>query len=418
MKTATILIKTNHWLLLLCASLLSTMTIAQTPPPGSVVESQGIIPGRSQSAQSATPTGANSDAMSLLLDQNRELRAEVQTLRALVEELSFKVRRLEQDSLTRYTNIDQRLEELENRTNVSNANNGAGNGLGNTAGGVGANSAGNLLTPGSANGSTTGGASSANAVDSEFNGRGNAGSNTGNSTANNIGNNTGSNTSNDNNSAAVSYGAGTRTGSNIGGAVTRGEIDTTDGIGNNNGTAPAGNTVGSPDNTAPNNAASSRNNTTPNNAASSRNNTASGNAAGSRNSTRPTLEPVVLSEQQLYQLAYDSVISGENFARSISEFDQYLNIYPQGRFASNAHYWKGQAFLYLENYEDALDAYELILNEHPDSSKVPDAMYGLALTYQGMGNIRQTRRLLNDIKRRFPNSGVANLADTRLLSLD
>jgi len=35
-----------------------------------------------------------------------------------------------------------------------------------------------------------------------------------------------------------------------------------------------------------------------------------------------------------------------------------------------------------------------------------------------MGNISQARQILNNIKRRFPNTGVANLADTRLLSLD
>ena len=45
-------------------------------------------------------------------------------------------------------------------------------------------------------------------------------------------------------------------------------------------------------------------------------------------------------------------------------------------------------------------------------------MYGLALAYQGLGNIPQARQLLNDIKRRFENTGVANLADTRLLQLD
>ena len=45
-------------------------------------------------------------------------------------------------------------------------------------------------------------------------------------------------------------------------------------------------------------------------------------------------------------------------------------------------------------------------------------MYGLGLAYQGLGNVTQARQLLNEIKRRFPNTGVANLADTKLLQLD
>jgi tol-pal system protein YbgF len=147
-------------------------------------------------------------------------------------------------------------------------------------------------------------------------------------------------------------------------------------------------------------------------------NTASnGAASSSRNSGRGTLQPAVLSEQQLYQMAYDSVINS-NFERSLAEFDQYLSIYPQGRFVTNAHYWKGQAYLYLERFAEARDSYEMILEQYPDSAKLPDAMYGLGLAYQGLGNIPRARQLMNDIKRRFPNTGVANLADTRLLSLD
>jgi tol-pal system protein YbgF len=125
----------------------------------------------------------------------------------------------------------------------------------------------------------------------------------------------------------------------------------------------------------------------------------------------------VLSEQQLYQMAYDSVIKSK-FDLSIAEFGQYLNIYPQGRFVANAHYWKGQAYLYLNRYSEAVESYEVIGNQHQDSAKLPDALYGLALAYEGMGNFSEARRLLSDIRRRFPNTGVANLADTRLLSLD
>ena len=125
----------------------------------------------------------------------------------------------------------------------------------------------------------------------------------------------------------------------------------------------------------------------------------------------------MLSEQQLYQMAYDSVIKS-NFDLSIAEFDQYLSIYPQGRFVANAYYWKGQAYLYLNRYSEAVESYEVIGNQHQDSAKLPDALYGLALAFEGMGNFSEARRLLSDIKRRFPNTGVANLADTRLLSLD
>ena len=296
-----------------CASLLSSSVIGQGV--GSVVESQPFTLGQARSANLAPLAGNNNDAMSLLLDQIGDLQTEVQSLRAMVEEQSFELRKMQRDSLSRYTNVDDRLIGLESS----------------------ASSAAPVVVNSSAPGGST--------------------------------------------------------------AV-----------------APASNTTPliqrSISNSRPGSVSQSRlqsqllsPTTTPN------------RPPVARNIGRGTLEPAVLSEQQLYQMAYDSVIKS-NFDLSIAEFDQYLSIYPQGRFVANAYYWKGQAYLYLNRYSEAVESYEVIGNQHQDSAKLPDALYGLALAYEGMGNISEARRLLSDIRRRFPNTGVANLADTRLLSLD
>lgn len=294
------------------ASFLAPLAAAQGV--GSVVESRPITPGQvSTLSPSSPPSNSNNDALQLLLDQNRQLQAEVQALRGMVEEQGFELRKLQRDSLNRYTDTDERLRTLE-------------------TGAVGtASTAPVTSNPIAATPNTS------------------------------I-----SNTAPTNDSG----------------------IDAT-----NLGAVPASPTVGSTRPIAP-------------------------RTTNMRNtSNRGTLQPAVLSEQQLYQMAYDSVINS-NFERSIAEFDQYLSIYPEGRFVTNGHYWKGLAYLNLNQYAEARVAFEIILNEYQDSAKLPDAMYGLAQAYQGLGNIPQARQLLNDIKRRFPNTGVANLADTRLLSLD
>jgi len=292
----------------LFASLLSSTVAAQGT--GSVVESQPFTPGQSRSANSA-PSNSNNDALSLLLDQIRDLQSEVQSLRAMVEEQSFELRKMQRDSLSRYTNVDDRLSGLE-----------------------------------------SGAAASAPSI------------------------------------------------------ATR--------------TSDAGNPLATPPvasntpalNQRPISSARTGSSPTAQPLAS-----AAPRPPATRNIGRDTLEPAILSEQQLYQMAYDSVIKS-NFDLSIAEFDQYLSIYPTGRFVTNAHYWKGQAYLYLNRYNEAVESYDIIVNGPQDVAKLPDAMYGLALAYEGMGNNSQARALLNDIKRRFPNTGVANLADTRLLSLD
>jgi TolA-binding protein len=277
----------------------------------SVVESQPFTPGQGVSNNQNSPS-SNNDAMSLLLDQLRGLQAEVQALRGLAEEQSFEIRKLQRDSLSRYTNIDDRLTAVETAAPAPVA-----------------------VSPGSTAPSSI------------------------------------TQIQRDPSRGAAPSASNTARGSS----------------------APLTSTAPIP--SAP--VASSSDN----------------------NPIRRTLEPAVLSEQQLYQMAYDSVINS-NFERSIAEFDQYLSIYASGRFITNAHYWKGQAFLYLARFDEARASYQIILDDYsePEAPKMPDAMYGLALAYEGLGNISRARQLLIDIKRRYPNQGVSNLADTRLLSLD
>ncbi|MAQ67659.1 MAG: tol-pal system protein YbgF [Gammaproteobacteria bacterium] len=277
----------------------SSAAVAQNV--GSVVESQGISVDAAQ-----TQFSSNSDALSLLLEQNQQLRAELQALRGIVEEQGFELRKLQRDALNRYTSNDERLTALEGGASASSS----------------------LPTQAPLSPSMS---SSQRDVSSSV--------------------------------------------SSISNAVTA--LESVDDFVEER---------------------------------SSLNNLQTSNKRGS-------LQPAVLSEQQLYQMAYDSVINSD-FERSIAEFDQYMSVYPSGRFVTNAHYWKGQAYLYLERYSEAKESYEIILNRYEDSAKLADAMYGLGLAYQGLGNVTQARQLLNEIKRRFPNTGVANLADTKLLQLD
>ncbi len=270
------------------------------------IETPEISPGE---PTQLTPSSSNpsSEALSLLLEQIQQLRTEMQAMRAMVEEQGFELRRLQRDSLSRYTNTDERLGALESAIgNPEAVSLGAGSGTPRT---------GTPLVPGSP-------------------------------------------------TPAVS-----------------------------------------PDRRVPSNASSAAIDDAPS------------NVSRGNDRNRSALQPVVLSEQQLYQMAYESVINN-NLVRSIAEFDQYLSVYPEGRFVTNAHYWKGQALYYLNRFAEARQAYEIILDQYPDSPKLPEAMFGLGQAFHGMGDIPEARQVLNELKRRFPNTSAAELADSRLLQLN
>lgn len=79
---------------------------------GAVIESQPSILRQSIPAKAVAgaQTAASNDALSLLLDQNRQLQTEIQALRGMVEEQGFEIRKLQRDSLSRYTDMDDRLQ--------------------------------------------------------------------------------------------------------------------------------------------------------------------------------------------------------------------------------------------------------------------------------------------------------------------
>jgi len=132
----------------------------------------------------------------------------------------------------------------------------------------------------------------------------------------------------------------------------------------------------------------------------------------------PTIQPGLLTEQQLYELALDSLLQASAFQQSIAQFDQYLAQYPDGRFVTNAYYWKGQAYVNLSMFSEARQTFEVIINDYPDGRKIEDAMYSLGTVYHRLGDNTRARQMLQDVRARFPNTSAANLADIYLRTIN
>ena len=261
---------------------------------------------------------SNNEALNLLLNQVRDIRTEMQTLRGMVEEQGYELRRLQQDSLDRYTDLDARISALYQDLEAAR-----------TAGvaiGAGSSSVTGTNTVGSSNAGVT--ASPASPV------------------------------------AATASAPG----------------------------SSAVNTVSSP--------------------------IAAAQTGISTGATRPSAATGMLTEQQLYELALDSLLQEGAYQRSVQEFDQYLAQYPDGRFVTNAYYWQGQAYVNLSMFEEARAAFETILQQYPDGRKIEDAMYSLGTVYHRLGDNVRARQLLQDVRARFPNTSAANLADIYMRSLN
>lgn len=298
------------------ASLLSTSVMSAA----GIVEAQPYLPGQTPSG--VQPGSSSNDALVMLLDQFREMRAELETLRGLVEEQTYELNNIKRESLDRYTDLDSRLTAISNAAPVS----GAPVALA-PAVAVPAATIVQPVSPAPVN-------------------------------------------------AAAPVVAPVPAQSAVASTSPVATVDTT----------PVSSAAVAP---IPEPAVES-----------------------------PSVQPTVLTEQQQYQLALDSLLQEEQYQRAVTEFDQYLTQYPNGRFVTNAYYWKGQAYVNLAMMEEARLAFETIVTQYPDGRKVDDAMYSLGTVYDKLGNVERAQQLLRQVQSRFPNTSAANLADIYLRSMN
>jgi len=144
-------------------------------------------------------------------------------------------------------------------------------------------------------------------------------------------------------------------------------------------------------------------------------------AAGTDNSAGPVVVTPAsggnVAEQpgegDAYRSAY-SLVRNQRFDDATSAFKQFLQDYPAGKFAPNAHYWLGELYLVVEpaDLESSRQAFMLLLNQYPDNSKAPDAMYKLGKVYFEKGNREKAREYLDRVISKYGsgNSSAVKLS--------
>ena len=78
----------------------------------------------------------------------------------------------------------------------------------------------------------------------------------------------------------------------------------------------------------------------------------------------------------------------------------------------------GYAQFALKNYKSAIITQQKVLDLHPDSPKVPDAMFNMANSQIQLSLLPSAKKTLHDLISKFPNSEVTPAAQKRLKALE
>ncbi|MAT94824.1 MAG: tol-pal system protein YbgF [Halioglobus sp.] len=124
-------------------------------------------------------------------------------------------------------------------------------------------------------------------------------------------------------------------------------------------------------------------------------------AAGSGGAEQP-------GEKAAYDAAYALVV-GRQFDSAVQAFQQFLEDFPDGRYAPNAYYWLGELYLVVQPpaLENARQAFALLVNQYPEHAKTADALYKLGKVQYMKGNREKARSYLDLVIQQYASSNPA-----------
>ncbi|TDI78792.1 MAG: tol-pal system protein YbgF [Betaproteobacteria bacterium] len=118
-------------------------------------------------------------------------------------------------------------------------------------------------------------------------------------------------------------------------------------------------------------------------------------------------------ESRDYEAAFDLFKIGK-YQDAISMFKGFIKSHPESKLIPSAHYWIGNSYYALRDFNSAIDAQRELIKAFPDSAKVPDAMLNIASSQQEINHRTDAKETLNDLIAQYPISDAAEKAKLRL----
>ena len=114
-----------------------------------------------------------------------------------------------------------------------------------------------------------------------------------------------------------------------------------------------------------------------------------------------------------YRAAFGLLKAGQ-YDESIAAFNTFLQQYPGSEYADNAQYWLGEAYYVKRQFEPAIEHYQRLATDYPQSQKRSHALLKVGYCYHELGLSDQALNVLDALKTEFSGSAAARLADERI----
>lgn len=126
--------------------------------------------------------------------------------------------------------------------------------------------------------------------------------------------------------------------------------------------------------------------------------------------------PAAPAEQAAYDAAFKSLRGGD-YVTASRGFRDFLVKYPNSPLAPNAYYWLGESYYVTMNYPVAIEAFQRLVKNYPQSDKVSDGLLKVGYCQIELKQQDAAIATLKQVTTKYPGTKAAGLAQERLRRL-
>lgn len=123
------------------------------------------------------------------------------------------------------------------------------------------------------------------------------------------------------------------------------------------------------------------------------------------------------SDRDNYQAAFE-LLKEQRYEPAAMAFHQFLVSFPDSQLADNALYWLAESYYVTDQFENALEQFQAVINRFPRSRKVPDALLKIGYSNYELERWDAARTALRRVQDEYEDTTAARLAEQRLNRMD
>ena len=114
-----------------------------------------------------------------------------------------------------------------------------------------------------------------------------------------------------------------------------------------------------------------------------------------------------------FESSFELLRKGDYISAEIA-LREYINDFPDGSYTDDAKFWLAESLFSQNKYNEALDIFNQIIIEYPDSEKMMESILKSGFSQQELGDLSAAEAIFRRVINEYPNSSASSLAEERL----